>query len=58
MANDTTIMLLAVAIPIHIMAPMSEGTLNVVWVTNSIHSIPEIAPGNAVIMINGSRITA
>ena len=47
-------MLFAVATPMHIMEPISEGTLNVVWVTNNIHRIPASAPGNAIRMMNGS----
>ena len=47
-------MLLAVATPMHMMAPISDGTLSVVPVTNSIHRMPAIAPGRAVRMMNGS----
>ena len=47
-------MLLAVATPMHMIAPISEGTLSVVPVTNSIHRMPAIAPGSAVRMMNGS----
>ena len=47
-------MLLAVATPTHMMAPINDGTLSVVPVTNSIHKIPAIAPGSAVRMMNGS----
>ena len=47
-------MLLAVATPIDMIAPTSDGTLNVVRVTNSIQMIPAIAPGSAVRMMNGS----
>ena len=47
-------MLLAVATPMHMMAPISDGTLSVVPVTNSIHRMPAIAPGSAVRMMNGS----
>ena len=38
----------------HMIAPISDGTLSVVPVTNSIHKIPAIAPGSAVRMMNGS----
>ena len=54
LANVTMRILLAVATPMHIMAPISEGTLSVVPVTNSIHRMPAIAPGSAVRMMNGS----
>ena len=47
-------MLLAVATPMHMIAPISAGTLTVVWVKNSIQSMPASAPGNAVRMMNGS----
>src|SRR5258705_148697 len=43
-----------VATPIAMMVPMSDGTLNVVWVTNSIHRMPAIAPGNAMMITRGS----
>ena len=44
----------AVATPMHMMAPISEGTFKVVCVTNSIHRIPESVPGIAIRMMNGS----
>ena len=47
-------MLFAVATPMHMMEPISDGTLKVVWVTNSIQRMPARAPGSAVRMINGS----
>ena len=47
-------MLLAVATPIDMIDPTSDGTLSVVPVTNSIQRIPAIAPGSAVRMMNGS----
>jgi hypothetical protein len=53
-ANVTSKMLLAVATPIDMIDPMSDGTLSVVRVTNSVHRIPAIAPGSAVRMMNGS----
>ncbi len=53
-ANEITRMLLAVATPMHITAPVSEGTFSVVWVSNRIQTIPASAPGSAVIMTNGS----
>jgi hypothetical protein len=43
-----------VATPIHIIAPISAGTLKVVPVIKSIQTIPASAQGNAVMMINGS----
>ena len=54
LANVTMRMLLAVATPTHIMAPISDGTLRVVPVTKSIHKMPAMAPGRAVRMMNGS----
>ena len=45
---------MAVATPMHITAPVSDGTLNRVCVSNSIQQIPARAPGNAVMMMNGS----
>ena len=53
-ANEIIRMLFAVATPMHMTAPVNAGTLNVVWVRNSIHRMPASAPGNAVIMMNGS----
>ncbi len=47
-------MLLAVATPIDMIDPISDGTLSVVRVTNSIQRMPAIAPGSAVRMMNGS----
>jgi hypothetical protein len=38
----------------HMIAPVKEGTLSVVWVINSIQQIPASAPGNAVMMMKGS----
>ena len=46
--------LLAVATPMHMIAPISDGTLSVVPVRNSIHRMPAMAPGRAVRMMNGS----
>ena len=40
--------------PIHMIAPMSDGTLKVVCVTKSIQTIPLSAPGSAMMMMNGS----
>ena len=48
--------LFAVATPMHMMAPVRAGTLTVVWVKNSIHTMPAKAAGRAVMMINGSSI--
>ena len=47
-------MLFAVATPMHMIAPVSAGTLSVVCVTNSIQTMPASAPGSAVMMMNGS----
>ena len=47
-------MLLATATPTVIMAPIIAGTLTVVCVTNNIQMMPEIAPGKATTMMNGS----
>ena len=47
-------MLLAVATPMHMIAPISEGTFKVVCVMNSIQRMPESAPGSAIRMMNGS----
>ncbi len=53
-AKLTTSTLFAVATPMHMMAPVSAGTLTVVWVRNSIHTMPASAAGKAVMMMNGS----
>ena len=53
-ANVTSRMLFAVATPIDMMEPISDGTLNVVSVTNNVHRMPAIAPGSAVRIMNGS----
>ena len=47
-------MLLAVATPMHIIAPISEGTLSEVPVRNSIHRMPAVAPGSAIKIMKGS----
>ena len=47
-------MLLAVATPTLMIAPMSAGTLKVVCVTKSIHTMPAKPAGSAVMMMNGS----
>src|SRR5207253_7751275 len=44
----------AVPSPMHMIAPIIEGTLNVVCVRNSIQQMPASAPGKAVMMMNGS----
>ena len=54
MANVIIRMLFAVATPMHMIAPISAGTLNVVCVRNSIQRMPASAPGSAVRMMNGS----
>ena len=53
-AKLTMRMLFAVATPIHMMAPVSAGTLSVVPVISSIHAMPAMAAGSAVMMTNGS----
>ena len=45
----------AEATPIAMMAPISEGTLSVVPVTNSKSRMPAPAPGSARITASGSR---
>src|SRR6266850_2083242 len=45
---------LAVATPMHMMAPVSAGTDSVVWVVNSIQTMPASAAGSAVMITNGS----
>ncbi len=47
-------MLFAVATPMHMIEPVSAGTLIVVCVTNSIQTIPASAAGSAEMMMNGS----
>src|SRR5580692_13532 len=54
LAKETTRMLLAVATPTHISAPMSAGTLSVVWVKKSMSTMPAMAAGRAVMMMKGS----
>jgi len=53
-AKLITSTLLAVATPMHMIAPVSAGTDSVVWVVNSIQTIPASAAGNAVMITNGS----
>src|SRR5260370_11633028 len=52
--NVTTKMLCEGATPTHMMAPLSAGTLRVVWVINKNQEIPARAAGNAEIMMKGS----
>ena len=47
-------MLLAVATPIHMIAPIKEGTFKVVRVNRSTQQMPASAPGNAVMIMKGS----
>ena len=54
LAKVTSRMLFAVATPMLMIAPISDGTLNVVCVTNSIQRMPASAPGSAIRMMNGS----
>src|SRR5580658_2624498 len=53
-AKATTRMEFAVAVPMHMMAPVKAGTERVVCVRNSDQTIPVNAPGSAVMMMNGS----
>src|ERR1700722_5893402 len=53
-AKDTIKMLLAVATPMVMMAPVNAGTLKVVAVRNSIQQIPASAAGKAVMMMKAS----
>ena len=43
-----------VATPMHMMAPVSAGTLRRVWVRNRNQTMPEMAAGSAHTMMNGS----
>src|SRR5947208_5771756 len=54
LAKLTTKILFAVATPMAIIAPMSDGTLRVVPVMKSIQMMPHNAPGSAMMMTNGS----
>ncbi len=47
-------MLFDVATPTLMIAPISDGTLMVVCVRNSAQRMPAMAPGKAVMMMNGS----
>ena len=47
-------MVFAVAVPMHMIAPVSAGTDSVVCVRNRIQAIPPKAAGSAVMMMNGS----
>ena len=53
-ANVMSSTLFAVATPMAMIAPMSDGTVNVVCVTYSIHRMPASAPGSAMMMMSGS----
>ena len=53
-ANDTTRMLLAVATPTVMIAPISAGTLKVVPERYNIQTIPTSAPGSPVRITNGA----
>jgi len=53
-AKLITSTLLAVATPMHMIAPVSAGTDSVVWVANNIQTMPASAAGSAVITMNGS----
>ncbi len=54
LAKLTTRMELAVATPMHMIAPVSAGTDRVVPVANSIQTMPASAAGRAVMMMKGS----
>ena len=47
-------MLLAVATPMHMMAPVSAGTDTVVPVANSVQTMPASAAGSAMTTMKGS----
>lgn len=53
-AKVTSKMLFEVATPMHMIAPIKEGTLSVVRVMKSIQIIPANAAGRAVMMMKGS----
>jgi hypothetical protein len=53
-ANEISRMLLAVATPMVMIAPVSAGTLSVVPVTKSAHAMPASAAGSAAITMNAS----
>ena len=53
-AKLITRMELAVATPMHMMAPVSAGTDSVVPVRNSIHTMPASAPGKPMTITAGS----
>ena len=53
-AKLITSTLLAVATPMHMIAPVSAGTDKVVPVTNSVQMMPASAPGSAMRITNGS----
>ena len=53
-ANETSRIEFAVATPMHMTAPVSDGTLSVVRVISRNQQIPASAPGNAVMMMKGS----
>ena len=54
LAKVTTRLELAVATPMHMIAPNSAGTETLVWVSQRIHNTPASAPGRAMRMISGS----
>ena len=54
MAKATTRMLLAVATPMHMIAPIRAGTLSVVPVRKRNTTMPASAAGSAVMMMKGS----
>ena len=53
-AKLITRMLLAVATPMHMIAPVSAGTERVVLLANSIQTMPASAVGRATTITNGS----
>ena len=54
LAKLSTRMLLAVATPMVMIAPINAGTLKVVCVKKSNHTMPAKAPGRAMMMMKGS----
>ena len=47
-------MVFAVAVPMHMIAPVRAGTESVVCVRNRLQAIPPSAAGSAVMMMKGS----
>lgn len=53
-AKETTRMEFAVAVPMHMIAPVNAGTESVVSVRNKLQTMPASAPGSAETMMKGS----